>query len=423
MAVRRGATVSLFTKTGAKLAAFLMTMMLARNMAVADFGTFAFVSTWLLFFVIVSVAGLDTAALRYVAQFGEEDGGESKIALFVRWARRRVLLVSAVVAILTGIVLVIVGARPSQLSRQLILAAMVVLPLLSLTQFQQFVFRARREVGRADLVGQIIRPSVVIGIVVVASMVAIELSDVRAMLALLAGTFVSAAVGEYWLRRTGTATFAAAPSSAESRNWSRTALPMMLITGSHFLLHQLDILMLGSIAGSEHVAPYAVASRLADVVAFSLVVASSIVAPMISSLYHSGRRDELRGMLRSVARWVSLAAVIVAIALGALREPLLGLFGPEYVSAKLVLLILVVGQLINAIAGPVGFLLSMTGNQQGSARILGAGVLLNAALNVILIPIYKELGAAFATALTTVFWNASLTIYAYRKLGIRATPI
>lgn len=400
-----------------------MTLLLARNLEVADYGAFAFVSTWLMFFVIVSVGGLDTAAMRYVAQFAEEQNAAEKTANFVRWARRRVLVGGCVVAAVVCAVLVVSGVRRSQLNPSLIYVAAVVLPLLSLVQLQQFVLRARREIGRADLIGQIIRPLVVIVIVAIAVSKAMQLSEVHAMLAVLVGTGISVIVGEYRLRHTVFTVEAAPDTQAEFRLWARTARPMLLITGSHFLLHQLDILMLGSIAGTSHVAPYAVASRLADLVVFSLIVASGIVAPLISSLFHSGRSDELREILRMSGRWVSLAAFFVAVILFVGREPVLRIFGPEYVSAGVILMILIIGQLMNAIAGPVGYLLTMTGNQQGSAKILGAGVLVNVVLNAILIPVYYELGAAIATVVTAVFWNACMTIYANRKLGIRATPI
>jgi O-antigen/teichoic acid export membrane protein len=44
-------------------------------------------------------------------------------------------------------------------------------------------------------------------------------------------------------------------------------------------------------------------------------------------------------------------------------------------------------------------------------------------LNLVLIPHYAELGAAVATAATTIYWNIAMTIFASRKLGLRATPI
>jgi hypothetical protein len=49
-----------------------------------------------------------------------------------------------------------------------------------------------------------------------------------------------------------------------------------------------------------------------------------------------------------------------------------------------------------------------TGHQNVSARILTYAVVLKLALNFILIPKYQATGAAMATAIMTVFWNALL---------------
>jgi len=415
-------SVSLLTKIGAKAAAFLMTLVLARNLTLDDYGVFAFVSAWLLFFVIVGVAGLDTAAMRFVAQYSEEVDSVDKASMFVKWARRRVLLTASVVAVMAYLAALAMGPQRAHLSDSLLVTAVLVLPFLALTQFQQFALRAKRLVGQADFVGQIIRPSIVAVLVAVATLLSVQLTSSQAMMALLGGTGLSAIAGEFWLRR-AIPPVTLKPSIEQKRQWGKAALPMLWISGSHFLLHQLDILMLGSLAGMENVAPYAVASRLADVVAFSLVVASGIVAPLISSLYHSHRLHELREMLKVAGRWVSIAALLVAATLFVVREPLLGLFGPEYRTAQIVLTVLIAGQLVNAFSGPVGFLLSMTGYQRGSAIILGAGVAINVVLNLWLIPVYQELGAALATATTTVFWNFSMTLFAQRQLGLRATPI
>jgi O-antigen/teichoic acid export membrane protein len=325
--------------------------------------------------------------------------------------------------LLAGLGSIVLGQQIAELGVTLVATAILALPLLVLTQFQQFALRAKRLVGQADFVGQIIRPCTVIVLVAIASMRAMQLTSANAMMALLSGAGLAAIVGEFWLRRVVSTPADASATATQKKQWGRTALPMLWISGSHFLLHQMDVLMLGSIAGAENVAPYAVASRLADVVAFSLVVASGIVAPLISSLFHSDRLHELREVLKVAARWVSLAACWVALALFLAREPLLGLFGAEYKSAQIVLTVLIVGQLINAFSGPVGFLLSMTGYQRGSAIIHSAGVATNVALNLWLIPIYHELGAALATVITIIFWNVSMTIFAQWQLGLRATPV
>ena len=421
-ALGRGASIAVVAKISAKLTAFLMAVVLARALPVEDYGAFVLLSTWLLLLMILGVMGLDNAAMRFVAQYAETGDNMARIASFHRWAATRILAAGSAVAVVAGGVVWALFSDVALISPIVVATAGATLPLLAYAHFAQFALRGFRRVGRAEFVGQIARPATLIVVVGVATWLAITRQLALAVAALLAGTALSAALGRFWLRQSMRHIPAAVPDREDAQLWKRTAFPMLLITTSHFLLHQLDVLMLGAMSGAATVAPYAVASRLADIVAFALAAASSIVAPMIAGLYHSGANAELNHVLRTAARWVSGAALVLAVVLILGPIDFLAIFGDQYSAAYPVLVILVAGQLLNAFAGPVGFLLSMTGQQMASATILGTGVVLNAVLNLALIPRYQEMGAAIATATTATYWNITMTIYASRKLGLRATP-
>jgi O-antigen/teichoic acid export membrane protein len=87
------------------------------------------------------------------------------------------------------------------------------------------------------------------------------------------------------------------------------------------------------------------------------------------------------------------------------------------------LLILLVGQVVNAGCGPVAQLLNMTGYEKYTLRGVGVSTILNVVLNVILIPKYGIAGAAVASALTLVGWNLILVYFVARELGINSSVI
>jgi O-antigen/teichoic acid export membrane protein len=419
--MRRGATVSLISRLSAKVAAFMMTLVLAQQMTVEGYGSFVLVVTWLLFLVMFGLMGIDTTALRFSAEFTDQDDGLERMGRLYPWALRRVFLTSSLIALIALALLLARKGRAADLN--VLLVAALTLPLLAVAMLQQSLLRGMHKVGRADLVGQIFRPLSVVIFAVLFGIASLRIGTLQALVFFLLGSIVSVIAGSVWIRRAiGVSRFQPAMPE-ETQLWKKTATPMLLIAGSHFMLHQLDILMLGSMTGPGTVAPYAVASRLADLVAFPLLVASGFVAPMISSLYHSGRTDELRSVLRTVSIGVTLVSLVIAAIFAVWPSELLGIFGQEYAAARAVLLILVVGQVINGMAGPVGFLLSMTGHERTSAWILGGGVLLNVVLNFLLIPLYFEVGAAIATAITTVYWNLAMTLATTIRVGLRATPI
>jgi O-antigen/teichoic acid export membrane protein len=89
---------------------------------------------------------------------------------------------------------------------------------------------------------------------------------------------------------------------------------------------------------------------------------------------------------------------------------LLNLFGPEYPEALDSLRVLAIGQLINALCGPVLYILNMTGKEKDSQRIMLWVTLVNMVLNGILIPMLGILGAAIATSVSMSLWNIAAVI-------------
>ena len=80
------------------------------------------------------------------------------------------------------------------------------------------------------------------------------------------------------------------------------ALPLVLVTGFHFVNTRCSVLMIGAFRDTAEVGIYAAASRLAEMVGFGLVAVNLGSAPLISELHSQGRHRELQRMLRAAAR-------------------------------------------------------------------------------------------------------------------------
>jgi O-antigen/teichoic acid export membrane protein len=102
---------------------------------------------------------------------------------------------------------------------------------------------------------------------------------------------------------------------------------------------------------------------------------------------------------------------------------LLGISGQQYIAGYTPLLILLAGQVVNALSGSVGFIMTMTGYQNQAARIFALGAVVNTLLNILLTPHLGMNGSAIATAITTVLWNVIMLIFVMRKLKINPTVI
>ena len=184
-----------------------------------------------------------------------------------------------------------------------------------------------------------------------------------------------------------------------------------------------DILMLGTLVGTEAAGIYKAATRGADLVVFSLSMISMPLAPIIASLYAQGETERLQRGVTKAARVGFLASLPVAICMFFFGHLFLRIFGQEFQSGATSLAILSVGQIVNAATGPVGWLLAMTGKEKKAALGILVGAASNMVLCLFLIPPYGIIGAAVATTTSTVIWNLMLVYYVRTSLGIDSTII
>ena len=126
----------------------------------------------------------------------------------------------------------------------------------------------------------------------------------------------------------------------------------------------------------------------------------SAVANRFAALKARGDEDELKASIADAVAWTfwpSLAAAAFILALG---QPLLMLFGSQFLAGYPVMAILVVGFLFRSAMGPAEFLLNMLGEQKRCAAVLAFTALLNIVLNLLLVPYFGLVGAASATSIS-----------------------
>ena len=102
---------------------------------------------------------------------------------------------------------------------------------------------------------------------------------------------------------------------------------------------------------------------------------------------------------------------------------LMGLFGPQFQSGAVALMILAVGQFIGTAVGSVGSLLSMTGHEPQLRWNVFIGAVLGVGLGVLLIPDYGLIGAAIATSVAVASKNLLCVYQVNRLLGFNTLAI
>lgn len=206
--------------------------------------------------------------------------------------------------------------------------------------------------------------------------------------------------------------------SRETLSLVHTGLPLFGVTALNFIINSTDIVMLGFFSGPRTVGLYNACLLVTGFVPFILFSVNQTIPPRFAALHHRGQRHLLASLAKDVTAVTTVATAPVVLALVVLRVPILGLFGPAFPAASTAMLILIAGQTVNVMTGPVGFLLMMTGHERVVRNSTWMAALINVVLNTVLIPHYGLVGAASATMISTATLHGTMAFAAYRRLGI-----
>jgi len=428
------------------LATFSIAVVLARGLGPTGYGTYVFSLTLVALIALPLQSGLSQLVVRETARLAlPRDMGHFEQLL--SWARRRVLIILAVVLVVSAGFWLMAGrpALTDPANRESVLAAGLL--LIVTIPFTAIPSSALRGLGLGNL-GQVpdllIRHCSFLALLTIASALLANGADGGALNPMLvmglhvAGSAIAFCMATLFLRRararvdldaafeaeepkTNTTT-AAAPKTTElpgPKFWQAASWALLSVAGLQLLNASIDMLALGWLRGDTEVGLYRVLVQMSTLVAFGLIAINPVIHGRFAKLYAKG---EMAALQRLVSRAVLLSLVMAALpmlVLFAYGSPVLTwFFGTEYAAHGVTLRIILLGQLANVAFGAVAALLNMTGHQSDTVGGMLIAVALNLVLNLTLIPIWGIMGAATATALSTALWNALLWHMVWKRLGI-----
>ena len=240
---------------------------------------------------------------------------------------------------------------------------------------------------------------------------------------------VAAAVGVYFLARL-TPLFSGGSSSGESfsggsyepmrREILAFSAPLALTMVMTILLADLDTVMLGAFGTTGAVGVYNVVYPLAELLVVALSSFAFVFMPVLSELDADGARGEMHRIYQVIAKWVFVATFPVFSLFVIFPETVIGLtFGSAYLRGSLSLSVLAVGFFVHATAGLNVNALTAIGNTRIVLYDNVFITILNAGLNLVLIPRYSFLGAAVTTTVSYLALNLLYSTQLYRRTGIQ----
>lgn len=194
------------------------------------------------------------------------------------------------------------------------------------------------------------------------------------------------------------------------------SFPMLMTATMSFAIGQTGVLILGFFRSETEIGYFAIAVKLATLTSFVIAAINSMAGPKFSELYHSKKMDDLFHVARKAAKLVFWTTAPILVGFVVLGKPLLHfLYGKEFTIAYPAMILIVIGQFVNAFSGSTSMFMNMTGHQKAYRNIIIISALLNVCLNFLLIPCIGINGSAIAIMISISFLNITTLLFIVHK--------
>jgi len=416
--------LSVGLKVLATASTFAVSVVLARTLGIQEYGVYAF---WLSVLMLL-LTPLQTGMSHLIVREGSialEHGPRAVVSL-ARWAVKWVLVVSPLVIILGAVVICICGESISPFGNaSTFYAGALLVVFVPLTAVVGSSVRALGGANWGQFPDRNMRPMALL-LLLTATMawplmgpywnasMAMALHSAASVIALISSIFILKR-HVFLNRGSANADFAPRPGGPLLKGAGSFAL----LAGLQLLNASIGILLIGFLGTDSEVGQFRVAAQLAGLTSFGLAAANPALHARFAKLIDNADFVALQQVVSAGVRLSLLVAIPpIAILIFAPRLTLGLLFGAQYEIATETLQILLAGQVFNVVFGPVAALLNMGGYQRTTVYVMGAAVVLNAFVSVLLWPMYGVPSVAIGTCAGFLFWNAVLWANVRRRIGV-----
>lgn len=417
-----GSLIAFILKIAGMVFSYIFILLVTRNFGAGAMGIFALSTTVLSVFSIPGKLGLDTALLRFIAEYSSQGRLNMVKGAYMKSMRLLIpfsLLLSVMLYFLSPYISKYVFHK-EYLSVYFRIVSFALLPLVLININSQSL-RALKKIKEFSFF-QNISNFLFAGISLAFMLVFTKQQSspvISYAIALLLGALLSQFL---WKKNAGLKAVQRA-GNIKLKDMLNVSLPMMLSSSMSFIMSWTAVIMLGMFSTDAEVGIFNVASRIAVFTSITLLAINSIAAPKFAEFYGKNDIKGLGKVARQSTRLIFWTSFPILLTIFLLPDFILGFFGKDFKTGTAALLILTIGQFVNAISGSVGFILQMTGKEKVFQNIILAAAALNIALNALLIPRYGINGAAFANMIALVFWNLSSVIFIKFSMNINTLYI
>lgn len=395
---------------------FLSRIIVARYVTESEYGLFSLALITLNILALISTLGLQQGATRYIAYFrGNNEQGKvyNTIISSVQFVLTASIPLSLLVFFASGPIATNLFHSPELIFPLRMFALGV--PLLALIRVAASIYRGFDRMDVKVYFDDLARN--ILFLVLLAIVIVCGLSFrgiIYAYPLSLAITLIALVM--FVIRKTsGHSKLKQEDSAPVRRELLFFCLPLLGANTLQMIRSYSDIIFLGYFKTPLLVGVYSAAYPLAEFIWAIQVATSLIYIPITSGLYAKGLIAELRRNYTLLTKWISAVSLPLFLVLVLFPETVLNfIFGAGYTPAADALRILGLGFFIANLLGLNGPTLTIIGRPRLLmwASLTSAGV--SIALNITLIPPLGLVGAAIASAISTVVFSVICSVELYR---------
>ncbi len=409
-------TWSFVIRAGGAIAIFIMNVYLARLLNAEGFGLFSLAFTIIGIALVFSKLGLDTALLRDISK-----NTGANISGYARAITDKSLLITFIASLFITLLLVYFLDELSMFVFDKPALADIIFVMIPCVIFMTPVFmiaeslKGIRNTANGVLLQNTLLPIIFLILLTVVNIIQtiddpIMASIVYSLAALI--TMIFAFIIYFKI-----VNFTSYKLERSLLGLLLKGIPLLLIASSGLVLSWTDIIVLGVFETESNIGIYTAAVKISLLTSFILVAINSIFAPKISRFHAQKDYSGLRRLTIQSTRLMVVLAAPPTVFILIFPDWFLLFFGAEFSDAVFVLMILTIGQLVNVVCGPTGYILIMTGHDIIMKNILLCSAIVNIILSVILVNLMGIEGVAISTAISIAIWNVAALVYVRKKLG------
>ncbi|MBL4663659.1 MAG: flippase [Flavobacteriaceae bacterium] len=416
--IKSASAGSLIIKFGSAFFAFLNAVLMARYMSVADLGSYVLVFTTMTILSVPATMGLPTLLTRYISKY-EVSGDRGAIKGLLIKSNQFVLVSTLIIYLLAYISYLFWWKKYDPDMVEAILYGFLLLPVLGFSALRASALRGLKLVILAELPDTLLRNLWFTLLIVGAIVFQFELTPKYAIIFQVIAAGFSFLLGFIFLNNKLLKKIKTIPPVFHNKEWIKQTIPFSINSGIQIVRSKLLSYILVIFGSLEAVAIFDVASRGANLVAFTLNALNSAISPFISSAYEEGNMERLQSIVKKTSRLIFLFSLPVALIFIFGGKTLVSyVFGEEYVQSYVPLVILCLGQLLSSMVGSVGLLLSMTGNQKVFSKSNIQMLVFHVIGSIPMVIYYDVIGAAIIFSTLLILQNLLLLRYVRKKLNI-----